>query len=502
MNRNEIRECMEQVHIGEEMQREIICNLRKRMEGGKRKRSLGKMAAMAASCVLLVGILAISVQAAISNFVKERMENIAAEELDGLAEMTQQQSVNCDTYSREYTETEKMRAKELQEAYHDGLFPEQKILLVDNVEQAPSDRLSYARDVSCYCLPGREMTDEELLEIIDFDHTRAYAISQSACTPKPEERETQRQEQEIRQQELGERVQAAEGISESEAGEIAREYLETTPGFSLEGLELFSAALIDVKDSDCNTEAGIVYGVIFYDSEKCAICLLIVDAVSGRVISVNGEEVADSEGSTETPDADAGAEELFKAALLGDIRFSYGMETVAITDIPSLFDANDPLMKIWEFCVIDLDGDGEEEVILYVASAAGDMGGKVILHQIGGELYAYITDNRTLVDLKTDGTYSYSDPTGLAETGIAEITGFSETGYTVDRISWAVGTYEGWESFNADRQPATEEKYLDVVSGQDKKQNAERFDFTMENINTIFSNAGSVDPEFTFWKVE
>ena len=292
MNRDEIKECMEQVQIGEEMQQEIIRNLHRRMEGEKRRRSLKRMAAMAASFVLLVGILAVSVQAAISNFFRERMEYIETEELDGLAEMIRQQPVNCDTYSREYTETEKMRQKELQEAYHNGLFPEEEILLVDSVEQAPKDRLSYARDISCYCLPGREMTDEELLEILDFDHTRAYAISQAVCTPSPEERETQQQEWEIRQQELGEKVQEAGGISESEAAEIAKKYLETTPGSSLEGLELISAKLIDVTGSDWNTEADIVYGVLFYDSEKCAICLLIVDAVSGRVVSVNGEEVA------------------------------------------------------------------------------------------------------------------------------------------------------------------------------------------------------------------
>ena len=490
MNRDEIKECMEQVQIGEEMQQEIIRNLHRRMEGEKRRRSLKRMAVMAASFVLLVGILAVSVQAAISNFVRERMENIAAEELDGLAKMTQQQPVNCDTYSREYTENEKMRQKELQVAYHNGLFPEEEILLVDNVEQAPEDRLSYARDVSCYCLPAREMTDEELLEIIDFDHVRAYAISQAVCTPNPEEREIQQQEQDIRQQELGERVQEAGGISESEASEIARKYMETTPGLSLEGLELFSAKLIDVKGSDWNAEAGIAYSVLFYDSEKCAICLLIVDAVSGSVISVNGEEAVHSEGSAETLDTDTSAMEIFRSVLLGDTQFFYGsagnMKAMAITDVPSLFDAYDPFMKIWEFSVVDLDGDGEEEVILFVTGAAGDMGGKVILHQINGEVYGYITDNRTLVDLKKDGTYVYSDQTGLAEAEIAAVTGFSGTEYTVDKFSCAAGTYEGRDTFIVNHQPATEEEYLDAVSRQDKKQAAERFEFTNKNIDTIF----------------
>lgn len=39
------------------------------------------------------------------------------------------------------------------------------------------------------------------------------------------------------------------------------------------------------------------------------------------------------------------------------------------------------------------------------------------LHQIGYEVYGYLTDNRTLVDLKMDGSHGYSDPTGVTEAG-------------------------------------------------------------------------------------
>lgn len=49
---------------------------------------------------------------------------------------------------------------------------------------------------------------------------------------------------------------------------------------------------------------------------------------------------------------------------------------MVITDVPALFDADDPLMKIFEFSMVDLNGDGEDEVILFVAGAAGDMGEK------------------------------------------------------------------------------------------------------------------------------
>lgn len=162
---------------------------------------------------------------------------------------------------------------------------------------------------------------------------------------------------------------------------------------------------------------------------------------------------------------------------------------MTIADVPSLFDPDDSFIKIWNFAVTDLNGDGEREVILFVVGAAGDAGGKVILHQAGGKVYGYIADNRTLVDLKTDGTFCYSDPTGAIEEGVAAITNFTETDYTVDKIYYETGTYEGWDTFTVEHQPVTEEEYRNVVSRQEKKQNAEWHDFSRENIDRIFGHS-------------
>ncbi|MCM1046753.1 MAG: hypothetical protein NC417_14710 [Candidatus Gastranaerophilales bacterium] len=209
-----------------------------------------------------------------------------------------------------------------------------------------------------------------------------------------------------------------------------------------------------------------------------AIVLLVVIGVILR------EGQATEGGAISDSDQNGG----IKAVLLGETPFFYcvdgTVETFTIADVPALFDADDPFMKIWEFSVVDLDGDGEEEVILFVFGVAGDTGGRMIFHQIRDAVYGYITDSRTLVDLKTDGTYNYSDPTGMAESGIAAFLDFSETGYTVDKITYATGTYEGWDAFWADRQSVTEEAYLEAVSLQEQKQNAEWYEFNDENIAT------------------
>lgn len=199
---------------------------------------------------------------------------------------------------------------------------------------------------------------------------------------------------------------------------------------------------------------------------------------------------ASDSGQAASGNSDSAPKDILKAVLSGDAPFRYcaggKIASMDITDVPALFDADDPFMKIWEFSVADLDGDGQEEVILYVVGAAGDMGGKMILHRIDDAVCGYSTDNRTLVDLKTDGTYSYSDPTGLAETGIAAVIGFSGDGYTVEKLACATGTYEGWDSFTLAQQSASEEEYMDMLSLQEQKPDAERHDFTAENIDAMF----------------
>lgn len=180
----------------------------------------------------------------------------------------------------------------------------------------------------------------------------------------------------------------------------------------------------------------------------------------------------------------------FREILQGDAQFLYvseeAIESKNIYDVPALFDPNDAYMKIWAFAVLDLDGDGNTEVILSVYGAAGDMGGSLILHQIDGRVYSYTANYRALEDLKADGTYSYSDPTGVVEGGICSIADFTETGYTIDKITYGHGTYEGWDTFIVNHRSATEEEFQAARNEQAKKSDATWYDFTAENITFSF----------------
>ena len=178
----------------------------------------------------------------------------------------------------------------------------------------------------------------------------------------------------------------------------------------------------------------------------------------------------------------------FTAILQGNAQFFYVSEGTAepksINDVPSLFDPYDDYMKIWSFAVLDLDGDGNTEVILTVFGTAGDMGGCLILHQINDDFYSYTADYRTLMNLKTDATFSYSDPTGAIETGTCAITAFTETGYTIDKITYAHGADGEWDTFVVNHQSATEEEYQTSETKQAEKADTTWHDFTAENIKS------------------
>lgn len=174
------------------------------------------------------------------------------------------------------------------------------------------------------------------------------------------------------------------------------------------------------------------------------------------------------------------------AVLRGDGSFLYvtqtGAEPRTLAEIPALFDPEDPLMAVQQFTVLDLDGDGEREAVLFICGMSGDNSGRLILHARQGAVYGYAMDARTLTELKTDGTAFYADPTGLREEGICAITGFDAAGYTLDAFTSARGDYTGWGSFVVERQPATEAEYQAARQEQAEKADAPWQDFAPESI--------------------
>ena len=136
---------------------------------------------LAAAFVLVAGVVSFPARAFVVSVVKERMESIPGEEVQEINDMVQSKPTEADTFSREYSDSEEERKKELWQAYKDGKFPENVITQVDNEEDAPEGTVCYVRSTGVFNLPTQEMTDEEMLEIIDYQHKMSYAVSQSTA---------------------------------------------------------------------------------------------------------------------------------------------------------------------------------------------------------------------------------------------------------------------------------------------------------------------------------
>lgn len=293
MDGYEVKKVMDQVHISSKMQEEVIMNIQNRMENGNRSARVWnwkRMATAAAVLALTAGVISTPVRAFVASVVAERMESVPKEEMEGLNDMVQSQhGVLADGFSREYFDSEKERSKALWQAYKNGTFPEKVIVQADSAESAPEGALCYIRSTGVFNLPEQEMTDEEILEIIDFQHKMSYAVAHG---PQAQSAAAESQEKEAQLQKT---LRDAGGMSGDEAIEIARKQLKTDLGDAADGLELMTdsfgqgASLLDAADYEevefeKESKAGVIYDVGFGNPDNHFTYGYIIDAVDGSIL--------------------------------------------------------------------------------------------------------------------------------------------------------------------------------------------------------------------------
>ena len=126
----------------------------------------------AAACLLLA-----SVTVTASGLYRARMESMNHEKLETYFSGLQEADVAADSYSRPLTDSEKNRLEELRQAYlEEGYFPKRELAMLDSPEKYKKGVAFYAAR-STFFLPEEEMTDEELLELIDFREKRDYSLA-------------------------------------------------------------------------------------------------------------------------------------------------------------------------------------------------------------------------------------------------------------------------------------------------------------------------------------
>lgn len=216
-------------------------------------------------------------------------------DVDTVQTQTDEQGVGTGGIMRAYSDKEKERMAGLQQSYqNETAKPEQMIQEVDSAEDVTEGTLCYIVSTGEYYLPDRELTDEELLEIIDCN----FRIALNTNRKTKAEYET---EDRAKRAELEAKVQAAGGISEEKAVEIAQKAMETDLGEKAEELNLcidetfgWSSDLCvadwsEIKEQD---KGKIAYSIGFNNVKEGAAMEMedllnyrcVVNAVDGSII--------------------------------------------------------------------------------------------------------------------------------------------------------------------------------------------------------------------------
>ena len=125
--------------------------------------------------------------------------------------------------------------------------------------------------------------------------------------------------------------------------------------------------------------------------------------------------------------------ESYRAILSGEedfISVDLGNEELNIKNIRSVVTPDESVtVEAAKFTFLDLDGDGENEIVLWLQINGVSDYGFEVLHAQEGAVYGYTLPYRAFMDLKTDGTFSFSG--GAADSGIGKLR-FAEDGYTIE----------------------------------------------------------------------
>ncbi|GEM_PF-1771641 len=221
------------------------------------------------------------------------------------------------------------------------------------------------------------------------------------------------------------------------------------------------------------------------------------DANGGAVLLEPQVQTQSPTGTHALPASPAGSPdgsaEAYKAVLRGNATF-FSADAGATLFIGELAKAVGDMpdgtnVTATRFTALDLDGDGMREVILQLSVDHADNYGSIILRYGDDSIvYGYALQYRAFMDIKADGTASFSS--GAAENGFGTLQ-FVENACSLICTTYSTASYDGGNNlhvaYTVDNKAATEAEFLSAIDLQNKKADAAWYAFTPENIETVLS---------------
>lgn len=177
MSQNKFNQIMNQIQLSEQDKDRILKNCKKQKHvDNKLFLYSGQIAA--ALCIALLSATSLTAYAAV-NAYQAYMEQMSAEEVQERYDNLHEGIKEGDSFSRKLTEVERERMNQLREEYWQGLrFPTTSMPCFDGTTaDKPTDTtISYDYVNMVFHIPETELSDEELLQIIDMWEKGNYSL--------------------------------------------------------------------------------------------------------------------------------------------------------------------------------------------------------------------------------------------------------------------------------------------------------------------------------------
>lgn len=164
----------EQMILPENLERKIDADLRN-LSGRKKKKVMNwrRTLVLAAALTALFSLTATAAAGAL----RQRMEAMNRKKLEEYFSQIYTSRLSYDNYNRPYMESERKRMEQLSLSYQEeGLFPEGELTMLEEEEDYGGKNVAFLKTTGTFFFPDKEMSDEQLLQIIDFYARREYSL--------------------------------------------------------------------------------------------------------------------------------------------------------------------------------------------------------------------------------------------------------------------------------------------------------------------------------------
>ena len=150
--------------------REILTKRQKKIKHFLQKRTL----LLVAVITLLSGMTVF----ASANLWQQRMLEMNQEEIENYFISIASSKAPSFRYNRVMTAEEKRLWEEMKFLYQNqGVFPKGSLTMLKSADEYSGKNIGYDRRSGTFFLPEKEMSEEQILQIIDFQHKAEYAVS-------------------------------------------------------------------------------------------------------------------------------------------------------------------------------------------------------------------------------------------------------------------------------------------------------------------------------------